>query len=38
MVVVSVRDTCNDDVSFIEPVFVMDAVDVLLEDGDFVVV
>jgi hypothetical protein len=35
---VSVRDTCKDDVSFIEPVCVVDAVDVLLLDADFVVV
>jgi len=38
MVAVSVRDTCNDGVSFIEPVFVVDAVDVLLLDADFVFV
>lgn len=38
IVVVSVLLTCNDCVSFIEPVFVVDAVDVLLLDADFVFV
>lgn len=38
IVFVSVIDTCSDDVRLIEPVFVVDAVDVLLLDADFVFV
>ena len=34
----SVFDTCRDDVTLIEPVFVVDAVEVLLLDADFVFV